>query len=549
MNFPRLIFLVLLGPAFALPAQADDREKLAALFAPATTKGGVVTIPPGDYSLDGREPIQLSSNTTVIAQGARFHLPAQLGDQARLVLFAGDNVRQFSWHGGEFFGHVFDPAQRENAWEPNVCTRVFLFTTTRERRTSDILFRDVRSDGIAGAVVTVLGAASPENERDVLQYAERVTLDNCTFLRSGKFMWDYGFLWQQIVWPDDYEPWEVARAKRYFRNDLVRESVRMADQDDKVQLDNRARPIEVSRIAGPKQSICFCGSKLPKNIVRGKHYFVVACGPDFLQISESLQGPPIRFQGSAGEGTALIHDLHSAFLALYAPTNAGPGKGAFDLVACRDVRVTDCRLSALGDTMHIQRSRNIVFANNQILGSRMGAFFLAEYCQNATITGNTVDGTNGSRVMSVEKSCEDVTIVGNIFRGGGRGSWINQPKNLVLQGNLFVGNTTKGTADPRRGRRSWKTGDWEKFPEIYFTLHEPNGRYGPVLLQGNTFQTQPEAAAAIHFERNGDDLLLEGNLFRGATGRIFLDEGTKPHFGANPGAKLEGPAAGKFGNP
>lgn len=40
----------------------------------------------------------------------------------------------------------------------------------------------------------------------------------------------------------------------------------------------------------------------------------------------------------------------------------------------------------------------------------MGAFFLAEFCKTRGSAGNTVDGTNGSRVISVEKSCEDVVI-------------------------------------------------------------------------------------------------------------------------------------------
>jgi hypothetical protein len=94
-------------------------------------------------------------------------------------------------------------------------------------------------------------------------------------------------------------------------------------------------------------------------------------------------------------------------------------------------------------------AENIVFANNHILGSRMGAFFLAEFCQNATIIGNLVDGTNGSRVVSVEKSCTDVTMTGNTFRNGGRGAWINQPVNFIMTGNIFVNNTTKNDPDPR----------------------------------------------------------------------------------------------------
>ena len=75
------------------------------------------------------------------------------------------------------------------------------------------------------------------------------------------------------------------------------------------------------------------------------------------------------------------------------------------------------------------------------------------------ISGNTVDGTNGSRVMSVEKSCADVTITGNTFRNGGRGSWINQPTNFVLSGNVFQNNTTKCERDPKRGRKTFVTVD------------------------------------------------------------------------------------------
>jgi len=98
--------------------QADDTANLAAFLVPAPTHGGTVTIPPGDYHLDGAKPIPLSSGLTVSAYGARFHLPKTLGDKARVVLFAGENLRDFRWFGGHFTGHVFDPAKADNSWEP-----------------------------------------------------------------------------------------------------------------------------------------------------------------------------------------------------------------------------------------------------------------------------------------------------------------------------------------------------------------------------------------------------------------------------------------------
>jgi hypothetical protein len=497
-----------------------DSAKLEAIFAEAGDPNGTVTIPPGDYVLDGGKPLPLGSGMTVSAYGARFHLPERIGEKGQIVLFSGENVSNFRWSGGHFTGHVFDPAKGKNTWEPNANTRALLITTSPGGKTENLTFRDISSDGVAGAVITVLGAEKPDSERDVMTYACNVTLENCTLERSGKFMWDYGYLWQITVWPEEHTEQERAMAAKYFRHDLVRCPLRMADGDDRIFFDNakrlpvvRAHPdMEVGRGRG---AVCFFGDALPSNLERGRGYFVVESAPDFIRIAERPGGPAIRFAGAAGANARLIHDLWNAWHNLYAPVGSGPGKGAFDLTGCQKVMVRGCRLSALGDTMHIQKSRDVLFSGNHIVGSRMGAFFLAEFCKNATITGNIVDGTNGSRVMSVEKSCEDVTIVGNTFRNGGRGSWINQPRNFVLANNVFVNNTTKCEPDPRRGRRDFRTGDYERYAELYFTTYEPEGRYGNVVVCGNIFVSGDHAEHAISFASGGDTIIVEGNVFSG----------------------------------
>jgi hypothetical protein len=505
-------------------SQADDTSKLAALFTSAD-KHGEVTIPPGDYEIDGSKPIQLESNTTVWAYGARFHLPKTLGDKARIVLFSGENICDFRWFGGHFSGHVFDNTKADNSWEPNVNTRPILITTTKGGVTENLTFRDVTSNGVAGAVITVLGAEKKGSERDVETYVRNVTVENCTLERSGKFMWDYGYLWQITVWPEDYTEEERSMAAKYFRNDLIHESIRMPANDDRVYCDNsKLLPFSIKREGADADrghdSICFYNDQLPTNIKRGKQYFVVDSKPSYIRIAEQPLGEPIRFQSDGGKSVKLISNLFQAHLALYAPAGSGPGKGALDLVGCENVIVRGCRLSALGDTMHIQKCKTISFANNQITGSRMGAFFLAEFCQNATITGNTVDGTNGSRIVSVEKSCQDVTMIGNTFRGGGRGSWINQPRNFVLADNIFENNTTKCEANPQRGRRTFVTGDYERYAELYFTTHELNGKYGNVTIQGNIFTSGPKATEAITFASGGDNIIVKDNIFRGTVTTI-----------------------------
>jgi polygalacturonase len=521
MNTTRHLLLftaLLLAPLAAL--HADDTAKLAAILAPENAHGGTVMIPPGDYKLDGTTPLPIASHTTVSAYGARFHLPKALGDKARVVLFAGTNVSDFRWFGGHFSGHVFDPAKAENSWEPNVNTRAILITTTQGGRTENLTFRDISSDGLAGAAITVLGAEKPKSDRAVLSFARNVTVENCTLERTGKFMWDYGYLWQISVWPEDYNEAERTLAAKYFRNDLVRGPVRMKGGDDRVFFDN-AKPLPVSpqREGADAErghdTVCFFGDALASNIARGRQYFVVESTPEFIRITDKMGGKALKFASDAGPQARLISDLFQAHLTLYAPAGSGPGKGALDLVGCENVIVRGCRLSALGDTMHIQKSHGITFANNHITGSRMGAFFLAEFCKNATITGNTVDGSNGSRIISVEKSCEDVTIVGNTFRNGGRGSWINQPRNFVLADNIFVNNTTKCEHDPRRGRRSFLTGDYESYAELYFTTHEPGGRYGNVVVRDNIFTSGPNAEHAVTFAPGGDTILVTDNIFSG----------------------------------
>ena len=498
---------------------ADDSATIAALLA----KGGVVTIPAGDYHLDGTKPLPLVSNMTVFAHGARFILPETLPEKARVVVFTGQDIAHFAWHGGEFVGQVFDPAQKNNRWEPHANTKGIEITTTKEGGTHDILFREVKSNGMAGAVIGVHGLVGKGSESEVTTHAERVAVESCTLLRSGKFMWDYGYLWQIMTWPESYEVWEVERARKYFRTDLIRE---VTFSGDLVKFDNTSRPLVISKTEEPNEALSFMGAHLPKNLVRGRQYFVVESAPEYIKIADQPKGEPIRFEGD-GSGS-LAFNISATYLSAYAPTGSGPGKGAFDIVGAKDVRITGCQLSAIGDTMHIQRCRNVIFANNHILGSRMGAFFLAEYCQNASITGNLVDGTNGSRVVSVEKSCTDVTMTGNTFRNGGRGAWINQPVNFVMTGNVFVNNTTKNEPDMRRGRISYRTAKPGEFPELYFTIYEPAATYGPVIVRDNIFILGDSAPKeAVTFAPNGHDLQFTGNTFQNKAAAIVVDPSCK----------------------
>ena len=336
-------------------------------------------------------------------------------------------------------------------------------------------------------------------------------------------MWDYGYLWQIIVFPEDHTEEEKKMALNYFDTSMLISGIVIKKDDSRVYLNNIKPQGNTKRLINKGVEICFYNDRLPSNIVKGKRYYVTEASDRYIEISESEVGKKLVFNDSGGANVKIVNNVTELFYQ-YAPINAGPGKGCIDLSGCMNTQIIGCRISALGDAMHIHKSYNNVFANNHILGARMGAFSIAEHCKNSTVIGNTVDGTNGSRVVSVERSNENVTITGNIFRNGGRGSWINQPKNIIIQNNVFINNTTKGTHDPKTGRRDFKTGGWQSFPEIYFTTYQKGAEYGPVILKDNIFTTGPNAAGVIQFERNGKDISVTGNIFKGTTVDILMDD-------------------------
>ena len=524
--------------------KTDDTPAFRKMFEEiAGQGGGHAVIDAGDYFLKGDRPIPLCSNLTVSAYGARIFLPGELGDRQQIVLFQGTDITDFTWMGGYFKGYCFNPDNAANSWEPNVSTRMIVINTSKDGVTDRITFRDISSDGVAGAVVNVNGFTDKRGsaENTDINFASNVSVLNCNLMNSGKFMWDYGYLWQIIVFADESTPAQLAMAKKYFRNDLIRENPEMRNGSDKVVFANTGNnPVPTSKADKPDQVLCFYGTQLPDNIIKGKQYFVVESTGEYIKISDTFNGKPIIFKGSSGPGAGLIWNLGAAFYGLYAPTGEGPGKGCIDLVRCRNTFVSGCKISALGDAMHIYNSHNNIFSGNHILGARMGAFFLAEFCKNSTITGNTVDGRNGSRVMTIEESNEDVTVIGNTFRNGGRGGWVNQPKNLIIQGNIFINNTNKGTKAHNSGRRSFKTGGWQAYPEIYFTTYQEGASYGPVVVSNNVFYTSPDAAAVLNFEKNGVDIRIEGNTFKGSNNEILLDEKNKSiHIDKSQGAKVK----------
>ena len=495
--------------------KSNDFQAFLQCFSSAKA-GDVIVIEAGKYLLDGQTSIPLKDKTVVYALGAEFFFPQDLGNFPHRTLFKGENISDFYWKGGKFYGYVYNPLSLENKWQPNACTKCIEIVRTPKGESKNIRIENVNSYNVAGGVVSVLGVF---NERTFERYpVVNVDVTGCTFENSGKFMWDYGYLWQRIVFPEFHERSETENAYRYTPECLISGRVRFDGTD--VFVENMPEEIE-----NEGNTVCFFG-EVPFPLKKGYCYYIVKeekRGKDsVICVSETPQGEPIGVYGRVDGFCKLFRNLFTVHHGLYWPHGGGSGKGPVDLSVCDSVKLTDCRMNASGDSMHVYNCYNAIVSNNHITGSRMGAFFIAQFCKDVTVTGNTVLGGNGSRVLSVEKSTENITIVGNTFTGGGRGVWINQPYNFVMSENVFVDNTRKCTPDPKIGRLTPSSGSYEYYPEIYFTTWQKGASYGPVIMRSNIIQTSPYCSAALAFNDGGKEIVFEGNVLRGGSRDIYV---------------------------
>lgn len=506
---------------------ASDEAVIRACFdAVRLNGGGRIIFEPVTYHLeDGM--ILLPSDTEIFADGTIFQLPDDLGDKKHRIFFYGKNTKHLSWHGGKFTGHVFRPDTDERPlWEPDAYTPCIFIESLDGDHAEDLFFEKIRGDRVAAAVINVHGRGDWDPAQLNRIPAKDIDVRDCDFHLCGKFMWDYGYLWERITFPERFTEKERELARRYVSPELMTPDLTFQNGSPWIESTGALPVFDAQKEAGAEDRITFFGNSLPPQIERGKSYPVLEQVENAFRIGDPRTGKEIRFDSIrelSADPVRAFRNLHTAFHWLYIPRGAGLGKGAIDICYCDNVNISGCRLNAAGDTMHIHSSRHVVFSGNQITGSRMGAFYIAAYCRDVTVAGNTVNGTNGSRVMSVERSTDGITITGNTFYGGGRGSWINQPYNMILSDNLLIENTHK--CDPETGRFTPETGCVEEFPELYFTTWQENAEYGPVIVRGNIIRTLGHnRKAAIAFHDGGHDLVLEGNVFQGLQRRVFVGE-------------------------
>ena len=126
-------------------------------------------------------------------------------------------------------------------------------------------------------------------------------------------------------------------------------------------------------------------------------------------------------------------------------------------------------------------------------------------------------------MLTVERGCHEIVIADNVFSGGGRGCWFNSNENLILTGNIFDNNVLKGVPEFGKGRRSPFSGDFEKYPELYFA-HGGKG-YGNIIIKSNIICATPtNTESSVLFQSMGHDIIMSDNIFRSGTSKVSVAE-------------------------
>lgn len=467
----------------------DVTESLAQFFA-SLRAGDEAVLSAGIYEIC--RPISLPSGVTVTAEGAIFRHPQGATSG---VLFEAEELWDFLWRGGCFEGDVFDPARRENPLPPSAHT-VGMHIGGGGR----LSFEDVSSRRLAGSAIFLDGKEDAPF-RDL-------SFRRLSLLDTGRFMWDYGFLWERMTFPHLFPEAQVAAAWRYMPREYYSSPLTFQNGEARAEFFPEEDTADTC--------VSFFGEEMPQGIKRGKYYFSKRTATG-LAVLDPKTGDPIPLEG--GRDVRLFLGLYRAYHMTYAPAGGGVSKGGCDVRHAVGVDFRDSTLSALGDCTHFHLCRDLAVEDNEILHARMGALFLSAGCQNAVIRRNRVEGGSCSRILTLETGCTNVLVEENRFSGGGRGTWIDTPHGVVLRNNEFFRNTEKCV--PRRGRMSPTDGENERYAEIYFTARQKDAAFGDVVFENNRVVSGEGATAALAVLGHGRNILLKNNDFGGATRAVY----------------------------
>ena len=194
------------------------------------------------------------------------------------------------------------------------------------------------------------------------------------------------------------------------------------------------------------------------------------------------------------------------------------GSVAFYYVESFQVR--GCRFDrARSDGTHFYHCRAGQISGNEINRSKMGGFFL-EGCRHVTASDNIIR-LNGSRGCTIERGCENCTLIGNVVEESGReGLWIPDSRFCVVSNNIFRRNGRKPN-DPD-GRRA----PWNANITIDESSSDPSDTIaGHCVFSGNLLETSESQIAAMRINLTNKSLaiVIKDNVLSGERANILVE--------------------------
>ncbi len=500
--------IVFNGVDYPVPTDGihDAQPGLRGYFAAVASAPGSksVTLPSGQYLIglaSVSNQISLPSNTTIDASQAVFvfprHLPVTNTAYPFPLAFSTVDATNITWTGGRLAGYGFDYRANDpstNLWQPKETPGFLYFTSSDNHGCEKISVQNLYATNFSGPVVSVRGIGSGLTTNILTStYSRNLTLTNCHFINCGIYNWGYGYLLQLVSYSNHYSPAQWWMATNYMPKGALISPVTTTAGSSLVGFNNPGL-VSISPSSSPSTSYqCSFFGSMPNSspaIVAGNPYYVVGTNANGVLVSPQPGGQPVIFTESSTSKLGFVPNIFAAGAASSHPDGQSWSAltGAFVFADCDTVTVSGCTWSSQGDSSQFLRTANITIKDNQLLQTVVGGIFLAAGCANAMISNNVLNlGADGSHVITVEYGT-NVTIVSNIFNGGGRGSLIVNPRQVTIANNEFRTNTTKAYRDYSIGRIGPEYGGiWEQ-PWLFNIINDGSS-IATIAITNNAFIT------------------------------------------------------------
>jgi hypothetical protein len=482
--------------------------------------------------------ITVPSNTRLIFDGVKFVFPTNLysaaagnTDYPLLTVFGGSDITNLVMRGGTATGYAFDIFASDlstNNWQPTNGVAFLRLTSTAGNGNNGITVNGLTCSWLGGPAVAVDGIGTTSDSAVTAStLSGNIKIVDCTFFRCGCPMWDYQ---RPYNWLAGYPTNTTLQQAQYASNYMVPGSVvvgqvSFTNGSSTVYFNNAAGTVPASTSGALTKAVFFYGTTMPTisgssiPLRFGTPYWVNTSSSTGITVSLTYGGAAVSFT-SSGTGVQMLYGINDLYYfpntTLRSDLNSQPAyDGAFELAWCTNITISGTRFSALGDAMNVVNCSLATMTGCTVWESVMGAINWGPGCRDVSFSNNSVNGGNGSRLITIENFVKRVTGTANTFTNGGRGSLFVNVSDMIISKNTFVTPTTKNTPAFGNGQWDFKVGAWQRSPVFQFNTQPGVATLSTnIILTENTIWTTNTTAALLTAPYM-DNFVFADNVFLG----------------------------------